>query len=51
MDEFENQTPPSRKFGVVRHSFPEMTPAEKAFVVAFVFFGLVAAIVVQLVDK
>jgi hypothetical protein len=43
----ENQTRPDRKFGVLRHTFPELTPTEKAFVVAFVFFGLVAAIVVR----
>jgi hypothetical protein len=47
MNERENQTRPSRKFGAVRHSFPELTPTEKAFIVAFVFFGLVAAIVVR----
>jgi hypothetical protein len=32
---------------VIRHTFPELTPAEKNFVAAFVFCGLVAAIVGQ----
>jgi hypothetical protein len=47
MSESENQTRPSRNFGVVRHSFPQLTQTEKAFVGAFVFSGLVAAIVLR----
>jgi hypothetical protein len=47
MNESENHTRPYRNFGVIRHTFPELTPTEKKFVAAFVFCGLVAAIVVQ----
>lgn len=47
MKESEKQTRPYRRFGIVRHTFPEMTRTEKAFVVAFVFCGLVAAIVAR----
>ena len=45
LKENEKRTRPYRQLGIVRHTFPEMTPTEKAFVVAFVFCGLVAAIV------
>jgi hypothetical protein len=47
MNESENRTRPNRTFGVIRHTFPEMTPTEKAFLAAFVFCGLVAAIVAR----
>jgi hypothetical protein len=47
MKENEKRTRPYRTFGIVRHTFPEMTPTEKAFVAAFVFCGLVAAIVAR----
>jgi hypothetical protein len=47
MNESENRTRPYRTFGVIRHTFPELTPTEKKFAAAFVFCGLVAAIVVQ----
>jgi ABC-type cobalamin transport system permease subunit len=47
MDKSENRTRPYRTFGVIRYTFPEMTPTEKAFLGAFVFCGLVAAIVVR----
>src|SRR5437879_6753734 len=47
MNESENQTRRYRSFGIVRHTFPEMTPTEKAFVAAFAFCGVVATIVVR----
>jgi hypothetical protein len=47
MNESENRTRTSRSFGVIRHTLPEMTPTEKAFLAAFVVCGLVAAIVVR----
>lgn len=47
MNKSENQTRPYRTLGIVRHSFPEFTRTEKAFVAAFVFCGLVAAIVAR----
>jgi len=40
----ENRSRLYRKFGMVRHTFPDFTPTEKAFIVAFVVSGLVAAI-------
>lgn len=33
--------PPYRKFGIIYHRFPEMTRAEKGFVVAFVTCGVI----------
>jgi hypothetical protein len=47
MNERENRTRPYRNFAVIRHTFPELTSTEKAFVAAFVFCGVVATIVVQ----
>src|SRR2546430_11772882 len=47
MNESENQTRRYRSFGIVRHTFPEMTPTEKAFVPAFAFCGVVATMVVR----
>ena len=44
LHEGENRSRPYRKFGMVRHTFPDFTPTEKAFIVAFVVSGLVAAI-------
>jgi hypothetical protein len=43
-NEGENRSRAYRKFGMVRHTFPDFTPTEKAFLVGFVVSGPVAAI-------
>jgi hypothetical protein len=42
-NEDQNRSRPYRRFGVVRHTFHDLTPTEKAFIVAFGVFGLIAA--------
>jgi hypothetical protein len=43
-NEDQNRSRPYRQFGVVRHTLPDLTPTEKAFIVAFGASGLIAAI-------
>ena len=43
----QNSPRPARRFGIIAHTFPEMTPVETAFLYAFVVCGRLLTLLIQ----